>query len=370
MASRIQEYIYGGPEQSDKERAKCSVTMDGRIILTAVLTFVTYVMYHAQRITFSGIAASLKEEAGFTATKLGVMSTGYMFAYAIGQFLCGRFADFVRPKRALVWGMLACAVLPIIEGFLGSSGCGGTGGCYGLWTILRISEGLFQATGWTCTVAIMGNWFPSEGRGLIMGAWSTNSNVGDIFGLHVSAAILESSPWYVALWVMAGLMIFWTFVNMIFLRGTPPPLSLDWQYKEAEATQVDQEVSGTYASFCQVLCIPGLMLYSSCYLFIKLVNYALFLWLPFYLSEGIGVDKSLANLMSTRFDLGFIVGAVLAGLLSDVTSHWAGMPMRSPVVSGFLLLSLLPMSVMRFSTNPDTIKWAIFFCGILQGGAP
>lgn len=63
-------------------------------------------------------------------------------------------------------------------------------------------------------------------------------------------------------------------------------------------------------------------------MFIKLVNYALFLWLPFYLSKGIGVDKSLANQMATRFDLGFMLGAIVAGLLSDITTHWAGMPMR------------------------------------------
>jgi len=68
-------------------------------------------------------------------------------------------------------------------------------------------------------------------------------------------------------------------------------------------------------------------------MFIKLVNYALFLWLPFYLSEGIGVDKSLASLMATRFDMGFIVGAILAGFASDITTHWAGMPMRT---AGFM----------------------------------
>lgn len=67
---------------------------------------------------------------------------------------------------------------------------------------------------------------------------------------------------------------------------------------------------------------------SSGYMFIKLVNYALFLWLPFYLSEGLGLDRSLSSLMATRFDLGFICGAILAGLLSDVTTHWARMPMR------------------------------------------
>ena len=146
MAKCIQDFIYGGQKQSEKERAKCSFTIDARMLLIAFLTFMTYVMYHAQRITFSGVASSMKDEAGFTATKLGVMSTGYMFAYAIGQFVCGRFADFVRPKRALVFGMLCCAMLPVIEGFMGANDCVGDGGCYVIWIFVRSLEGFVQAT--------------------------------------------------------------------------------------------------------------------------------------------------------------------------------------------------------------------------------
>ena len=71
MMKSIQDFIYGGPEQSEKERAKCSFTVDARMLLIALLTFMTYVMYHAQRITFSGVASSMKDEAGFSATKAG-----------------------------------------------------------------------------------------------------------------------------------------------------------------------------------------------------------------------------------------------------------------------------------------------------------
>ena len=49
MVRQIQDYIYGGPQQSLEERQRCSVTMDARMLLVAFLTFMTYVMYHAQR---------------------------------------------------------------------------------------------------------------------------------------------------------------------------------------------------------------------------------------------------------------------------------------------------------------------------------
>lgn len=37
-----------------------------------------------------------------------------------------------------------------------------------------------------------------------MGLWATNSNAGDIFGLHVSSLLLDKVGWYVILWVLAG----------------------------------------------------------------------------------------------------------------------------------------------------------------------
>lgn len=64
---------------------------------------------------------------------------------------------------------------------------------------------------------------------------------------------------------ISGLMILWAVVNMIFLRGAPPPFSLTWQYEEAAQTKgvsVDQEIAGTSASFCQILMVPGLLQYA------------------------------------------------------------------------------------------------------------
>lgn len=66
--------------------------------------------------------------------------------------------------------------------------------------------------------------------------------------------------------ICPGLMILWAVVNMVFLRGAPPPFSLTWQYEEAAQAKavstVDQEIAGTSASFCQILMIPGLLQYA------------------------------------------------------------------------------------------------------------
>ena len=60
MVAGIQKLIYGGPEQSEKERAKCSFTVDARMLLIAFLTFMTYVMYHAPGLLLRNLAEASK----------------------------------------------------------------------------------------------------------------------------------------------------------------------------------------------------------------------------------------------------------------------------------------------------------------------
>jgi OPA family glycerol-3-phosphate transporter-like MFS transporter 3 len=47
---------------------------------------------------------------------------------------------------------------------------------------LRIVDGTLQSVGWAVNLAVMSNWFPKKGRGLLIGCWASNANVGDIIG--------------------------------------------------------------------------------------------------------------------------------------------------------------------------------------------
>jgi sugar phosphate permease len=46
-------------------------------------------------------------------------------------------------------------------------------------------NGFCQSPCWPGLVAIMGNWFGKNSRGLLMGLWSGNSNAGDIIGFYI-----------------------------------------------------------------------------------------------------------------------------------------------------------------------------------------
>ncbi|CAG2113477.1 unnamed protein product, partial [Medioppia subpectinata] len=72
-------------------------------------------------------------------------------------------------------------------------------------------------------------------------------------------------------------------------------------------------------SFLTALKIPGVIEFSLCLFFAKLVSYTFLYWLPKYIGQSTDSSSSDSAYLSTPFDLGGIVGAVMAGYLVDKT---------------------------------------------------
>ncbi|XP_064332312.1 glucose-6-phosphate exchanger SLC37A1 isoform X2 [Camelus dromedarius] len=70
-------------------------------------------------------------------------------------------------------------------------------------------------------------------------------------------------------------------------------------------------------SFTGALKIPGVIEFSLCLLFAKLVSYTFLFWLPLYITNVDHLDVRKAGELSTLFDVGGIFGGILAGVISD-----------------------------------------------------
>ncbi|GCB74817.1 hypothetical protein scyTo_0020797, partial [Scyliorhinus torazame] len=69
-------------------------------------------------------------------------------------------------------------------------------------------------------------------------------------------------------------------------------------------------------SFFAALRIPGVVEFSLCLLFAKLVSYTFLFWLPMYLANKEHFDAKKAGDVSTLFDVGGIIGNIGAVVLS------------------------------------------------------
>uniref|UniRef100_A0A8C9WNK3 Glucose-6-phosphate exchanger SLC37A2 n=1 Tax=Scleropages formosus TaxID=113540 RepID=A0A8C9WNK3_SCLFO len=290
-------------------------------------------------------------------TLFGVLDNSFLVAYAIGMFFSGIFGERLPLRYYLSTGML-------LSGFFTALfGLGFYWNIHSIWyyAFVQAMNGLVQTTGWPAVVACVGNWFGKGKRGFIMGIWNSHTSVGNILGSLI-AGVYVSSAWGLS-FIVPGIIIAATGVVCFFFLVESVYSAL---YKSSLVIPKVFLLCPTYIylrmailetcrpytvsvrelprdnekaiSFLGALQIPGVVEFSLCLLFAKLVSYTFLYWLPLYIANVAHFDSKGAGDMSTLFDVGGIVGGILAGLVSDytdgrATTCWVMLIVAAPMVS-------------------------------------
>lgn len=313
------------------------------------LTFIAYTSYHLSRKPISIVKNSkefidcTKDNTSCTSwisqingtseekakAYLGLLDTTYLFSYAFFMFGSGIVAERVDLRYFLSIGMLLSGVFTFLFGLSYSANI------HSLWYLLAIQGilGMFQATGWPGVVSVMANWFGKGRRGLIMGLWNSHTSLGNILGSLIAGAFVNYN-WGMS-FTIPGLIIGSAgFLLFLFMVPQPSDVGLGASVGQQETDPLiegqekeDNEVENVQyrpntqeenaIGFFGALRIPGVVEFSLCLFFSKLVSYTFLYWLPNYIHETSGVDAAESAVLSTIFDLGGIVGGTLAGIVSD-----------------------------------------------------
>ncbi|XP_071422458.1 glucose-6-phosphate exchanger SLC37A1 isoform X2 [Pithys albifrons albifrons] len=291
---------------------------------------------------------------------LGALDYSFLCAYAVGMYLSGLIGERLPIRYYLTGGMLSSGL------FTAMFGLGYFYNIHNLWFYImaQIANGLVQTTGWPSVVTCIGNWFGKGRRGLIMGIWNSHTSVGNILGSLI-AAYWVSACWGLSFVVPGVIVAVMGIVCFLFLIEHPKDVSCSCtpssssktflngasrcriqmpalnakengkpQDPEMQHLLTDSEncsvalnsstvVSGegrhgtSAISFLGALRIPGVVEFSLCLLFAKLVSYTFLFWLPLYITNVEHLDAKRAGDLSTLFDVGGIFGGILAGLISD-----------------------------------------------------
>uniref|UniRef100_A0A4W5K6F3 Solute carrier family 37 member 1 n=1 Tax=Hucho hucho TaxID=62062 RepID=A0A4W5K6F3_9TELE len=281
---------------------------------------------------------------------------------------------------------------------------------YSFLCAYAVANGLVQTTGWPSVVTCIGNWFGKGRRGLIMGIWNSHTSVGNILGSLI-AGYWVSSNWGLS-FIVPGLVIAAMGIICFFFliereycyvigwrskrlqkltknwNGTNGHKQLYHSYKQGDKYQnwdtelllpqdnssvsvpvqqvvvVKSESVPSAISFMGALRIPGVIEFSLCLLFAKLVSYTFLFWLPLYITKTAHLDAKKAGDLSTLFDVGGIVGGILAGVISDklgkrATTCAVMLLLAAPILYGFSMIS-------EFGLGP-TIGMLLVCGGLVNG---
>ncbi|MFM7199744.1 MAG: MFS transporter [Myxococcota bacterium] len=286
-------------------------------IRTFVLTWLSYAGFYLTRKPVSVVKARLQDEQGISTATLGLMDTGYLTAYAIGQFVSGMLGDRLGARKLLALGMLGTALCSVAFGMSGSGM---------LLVLFWCLNGFFQSSGWPGNIKAMTPWFGSTSRGKVMGVWSTCYQVGGIVGTALAAWLLAQYGWRSPFFVPAVLVAGVGLLIFFFLVQHPRDVGL-----QGEGVSPSDSTSSTPPSpveqeaplgVLETLKLPGILNLGAAYFCLKLIRYTLLFWLPYYLSKVLLYPEDTAGYLSTSFEVGGVVGAIVVGYLSD--KYFAG----------------------------------------------
>ncbi|XP_005378512.1 PREDICTED: sugar phosphate exchanger 2 isoform X2 [Chinchilla lanigera] len=380
---------------------------------TLVITFLIYTCYHMSRKPLSIVKSRLHQNCSELINPindthspndttwcswgpfdkddykelLGAVDNAFLVAYAIGMFISGIFGERLPLRYYLSAGMLLSGL------FTSLFGLGYFWDIHVLWyfVLVQIFNGLVQTTGWPSVVACVGNWFGKGKRGFIMGIWNSHTSVGNILG-SLLAGIWVNTQWglsFIVPGIITAAMGVFTFFFLIEypedVDCTPPqhhggpeenqdnpedPGNCSYSHRESsvEAASCSKEPcpepEPAAISFLGALKIPGVVEFSLCLLFAKLVSYTFLYWLPLYISNVANFSAKEAGDMSTLFDVGGIIGGIMAGLISDSINGRA-------TTCCIMLILAAPVMFLYNSIGQNGITSSIvmlIICGALVNG--
>ncbi|EOY22888.1 hypothetical protein QUC31_007967 [Theobroma cacao] len=343
-------------------KAKLSYKTYQAIVL--IVTFFAYTSYHATRKTTSIVKSALDPQSSDVGLKfpwrityisepaeskrlswvlgdgwapfngsdgtalLGELDVAFLAVYAFGMYFSGHLGDRMNLRIFLTVGMIGTGLFTALFGV----GYWAKLHSFYYFLIVQMIAGLFQSTGWPSVVAVVGNWFGKKKRGLIMGIWNAHTSVGNITGSLIASALL-SYGWGWS-FVVPGLIIaFLGLVVFLLLPVCPESVGADREEDEVDSPRKngggvtepllgsDTELKEKAVGFIEAWKIPGVAPFAFCLFFAKLVAYTFLYWLPYYIShtaiEGKYLSNETAGNMSTFFDVGGVLGGILAGHISD-----------------------------------------------------
>lgn len=150
---------------------------------------------------------------------LGIVDALYLVSYSFGMAALGSIIHRVSLKIYIITGLLLASIsymlFPIIFAMTGYFSPV-------LAAVLMCFNGFFQATGWPGMMGIFGNWFEKNKKGVLMGVWAMNANVGNIIASSL-CNLLEGHKlsWVWNFAVTGGFAIAVAVLMLLFLKEKP-----------------------------------------------------------------------------------------------------------------------------------------------------
>jgi ACS family glucarate transporter-like MFS transporter len=356
-----------------------------RYTILAMLFFVSIINY-ADRSILAIAAPLLVKDLQIDPLELGIVFSGFGWAYVIAQLPGGWALDRFGTKRVYLVGITLWSIFTAAQGTVLAFGAGAA---VSILFALRFLVGFAEGPSFPGNARLVAAWFPAAERGTASAIFNASQYFATVLFAPIMGYITFTFGWPYTFYFMGTLGLvaaaIWT-VAIYSPRGHPRVTEAEIDHIAAGGALVDmdragavrpQAVPGEMAANLRVLLTNRTLwgLYIGQFA-INTLTYFFITWFPVYLVQDRGMTILKAGLYASAPAICGFLGGVLGGIWSDWMlrrGYSLTMARKVPVVSGMLVsitivacnyvdvdsLVLLFMSIAFFGKGIGALGWAV-----------
>lgn len=310
-------------EQSGTMTSPAAALGYGRTVLTVLLPFAGgYFMSYLFRTVNAVIAPDLIRDLNLTASDLGLLTAAYFITFAVIQIPLGPLLDRFGPRRVQATLLLFMALGAI---------CFGLGGSHAELVLARALIGLGASASLMASLKTITLWFPPARWALVNSAFIGFGGLGALVATTPLEAALQVTDWRGVFFALSLVVVAVSAAIFFVVPDRPNPAagesflrqlaSLGTVFGDVSFWRIAPLATGLYAS---AMALQGL-------------------WLGPWARDVLGAARPVVAADLQLIAIGFTVGCVATGLVSDLLVR-AGFSLYRimGLFSTLYLLSLAP----------------------------
>jgi len=293
---------------------------------TFVLVVLAYMLSYFHRMAPATIAADLQAAFNTSSAVLGGIAATYFYIYTLAQIPAGILADTFGPRRLLAIGGLVAGLGSLLFGLAGSVAALSSG---------RLLVGLGVSVTFVAMLKLHAAWFHERHFGTFTGLSILLGNLGSVAAAAPLAWILATTSWRSVFEAIGVLSLTLGVLTWFLVRDTPTAVGLP-SMRELDGQAAHQPHAGHWLDgLWKILrnrdSWPAFWVnVGLCGSFFAFSG----LWIVPYLDKVYGLSRADAATPMSLLLIGFALGALGIGTLSDSIGR------RRPVVLAFALVYL------------------------------
>lgn len=323
----------------------------------AIMLFVTVAINYLDRSNLSVAAPDIARELRLDPVRLGVIFSGFGWAYVLFQIPGGWLVDRVNLRYLYAAACFLWSLATLAQGLAGA---------FLVLLGFRLVLGAFEAPAFPICNRLVTRWFPAQERASAIGFYTSGQYIGLAFLTPVLALIQGRLGWRYVFFMTGGLGLFWAAMWFLLYRdpaqsrglgdserdhirsggglvehGGAMPLA--FRGSDLVLVLSQRKLWGLYLGQFAVNALPWFFL----------------TWFPTYLITSRHLDIMKAGLFTSVPFLAAFLGVISGGLLSDFLVRRgvsASVARKGPIIAGMVL-----STVVIFANYVDDPRWVLCF---------